>query len=66
TGRGRLKAIAFRAGGQPLGQAMLAAARDGLGVALAGTLRADDWQGREGVQLIVEDVMTGAPQTAAS
>jgi single-stranded-DNA-specific exonuclease len=49
---GRLKGIAFRRAGEPLGQALLAA-RDPLHV--AGHLRADDWQGRNGVQLFIDD-----------
>ena len=55
TGRsgGRLKAIAFRTAGEPLGQALLQSG--GSLLHLAGNLRADDWGGRHGVQLIVED-----------
>jgi single-stranded-DNA-specific exonuclease len=50
---GRLKAIAFRAAGQPLGDALLKTA--GLPLHVAGKLRADTWQGREGVQLVIDD-----------
>jgi single-stranded-DNA-specific exonuclease len=52
-GGGRLKAIAFRAMDGPLGQML----RDRLGAAvhLAGHLRPDNWQGREAVQLVIED-----------
>ena len=49
----RLKGIAFRAADTPLGQAILTA-RGGR-LHLAGHLRADDWQGNKGVQLIIED-----------
>lgn len=49
-----LKAIAFRAAGTPLGQALLKA-RDGQRLHLAGTLALDHWQGRESVQLRIID-----------
>ncbi len=51
--RGRLKGIAFGIADTPLGQAMLSA--KGRSLHLAGHLRADDWQGRRGVQLFIED-----------
>jgi len=50
---GRLKGIAFGIADTPLGQAMLSA--KGRSLHLAGHLRADDWQGRRGVQLFIED-----------
>ena len=50
---GRLKGIAFGVADSPLGQAMLSA--QGRSLHLAGHLRADDWQGRRGVQLFIED-----------
>jgi single-stranded-DNA-specific exonuclease len=53
-GQGRLKAIAFRAVGEPLGDALLRAGA--LPVHLAGQLRIDRWQGREDVQLIIDDL----------
>jgi single-stranded-DNA-specific exonuclease len=53
SGKGRLKAIAFRAAGEPLGDALLNTR--GLSLQLAGKIRADTWQGREGVQLIIDD-----------
>lgn len=49
----RLKAIAFRAADSQLGHALLNAAGGALHV--AGCLRLDTWQGREGVQLFLED-----------
>ncbi len=49
----RLKAIAFRAIEEELGPALLNG--QGRGLHLAGYLRSDEWQGRRGVQLIVED-----------
>ena len=52
-GKGRLKAIAFRAAGEPLGAALLGT--DGLALHLAGKIRPDTWQGRDGVQLIIDD-----------
>ncbi len=51
--KGRLKAIAFRAVGEPLGEALLNTR--GLALHLAGKIRADTWQGRDGVQLIIDD-----------
>lgn len=52
---GRLKAIAFRAADSPLGQGIL----QGTGglFHVAGRLRADDWQGRRGVQLQIDDAV---------
>jgi len=49
-----LKAIAFRAAGTPLGDALLKA-RDGQRLHVAGTLTLDHWQGRESVQLRILD-----------
>ncbi len=49
----RLDAIAFRAAGTPLGDGLLAAR--GKRIHAAGRLRADAWNGRERVQLQVED-----------
>jgi len=49
----RLDAIAFRTAQTPLGQAMLAAR--GKRIHLAGRLKEDNWNGRERVQLQVED-----------
>lgn len=51
----RLKAIAFRAADTALGKALL---DRGTGpVHVAGRLKADDWQGRRGVQLTIEDAV---------
>lgn len=50
---GRLKAIAFRSLGEPLGDALLKAGGGALN--LAGKLRDDDWKGREGVQFLIDD-----------
>jgi len=50
---GRLKIIAFRAAEEDLGRALLSH-RD-RPLHLLGALRADTWQGRNEVQLIVED-----------
>ncbi|HZF35088.1 MAG TPA: single-stranded-DNA-specific exonuclease RecJ [Candidatus Angelobacter sp.] len=60
NGGTRLKAIAFRSADGPLGQALLRGG--GAPLHLAGNLRLDNWQDREGVQLIVDD---GAPAQAA-
>jgi single-stranded-DNA-specific exonuclease len=48
-----ISAIAFRASGSPLGRALLEAKGGALHV--AGYLRADDFQGRAGAQLVIED-----------
>ncbi|MGE0119710.1 MAG: single-stranded-DNA-specific exonuclease RecJ [Dongiaceae bacterium] len=53
AGGTRLKAIAFRSAGDPLGQALLRGG--GAPLHLAGTLRVDSWQDRSEVQLIIED-----------
>jgi len=50
---GRLKGIAFRAAGEPLGQALMD--KHGLPLHIAGKLRLDRWQGREGAQLLIDD-----------
>ena len=57
-GAARLKAIAFRTAGTPLG-AFLAGSR-GRAVHLAGHLRRDRWRGGEAVQLVLDDA---APAT---
>ena len=49
----RLKGIAFGVADTPLGQALLSSS--GRSMHLVGHLRADDWQGRKGVQLFIED-----------
>jgi single-stranded-DNA-specific exonuclease len=51
---GRLKAIAFRAAGTPLGDLLLTAGND-RPLHLAGSLSLDHWQGREEVQLRLAD-----------
>ena len=48
-----LKAIAFRAADSDMGQALIASR--GESFHLAGTLRADTWQGSTSVQLVIED-----------
>jgi len=50
---GRLKAIAFRCADRPLGQLLLKSA--GLPLHIAGQIRIDRWQGRESVQMIIDD-----------
>jgi single-stranded-DNA-specific exonuclease len=50
---GRLKAIAFRSADTPLGKALLGAGQVPLHV--VGKLRADNWMGRDEVQLLVDD-----------
>ena len=51
---GRIDAIAFRAAGQPLGDALMAAG--GLPLHVAGHLRRDTWGGREKIELQIDDV----------
>ena len=58
AGAGRLKAMAFRALDGALGPALLSHA--GAAFHIAGHLRADRWQGREGVQLFVDDAARAA------
>jgi single-stranded-DNA-specific exonuclease len=50
---GRLKAIAFRSLENELGRALMQ--RSGPALHLAGHLRADRWQGRDDVQLLIDD-----------
>ena len=54
-----LNAIAFRAAGKPLGQALLE--NRGRSVHAAGTLSIDRWNGEERVQFRVMDVATTEP-----
>jgi len=49
----RLKAMAFRAAGTQMGQALLA--RDGASLHVAGKLRTSNWQGRERVEFALDD-----------
>jgi len=53
---GRLKAIAFRAAGTPLGAALLEPG--GAPLHVAGILRVDRWKGREQAQFQIEDAAT--------
>jgi single-stranded-DNA-specific exonuclease len=55
-GIGRLKAIAFRSAGTPLGEALLSTR--GAPLHIAGTLRLDEWQGRRNAQLFIDDAAT--------
>ena len=49
----RLEAAAFRVGDTPLGKLLLKA--EGRTLHVAGHLRRDTWNGRDGVELIIED-----------
>lgn len=51
----RLKAMAFRALGTPLGDEILS--RNNKAIQVAGTLKADTWNGRTTVTCFIEDVM---------
>jgi single-stranded-DNA-specific exonuclease len=55
----RLRAVAFRAAGSPLGQALLQAGNDAE-FHVAGCLSLDHWQGMEQVQLRITDVAVPA------
>jgi single-stranded-DNA-specific exonuclease len=56
---GRLGAIAFRAVGTRLGDALLA--RGGAAIHLAGTLRVDRWRGEARIQFCIEDAASVRP-----
>ena len=58
AGTARLKAIAFRSGGEPIGLALLA--RQSGPLHLAGRLRLNRWQDRDDVEFHIDDV---APST---
>ena len=51
----KLKAIAFKANGTDLGNAICASQGEKFNV--AGTLRKDSWQGKTSLQFIIEDIM---------
>ena len=53
AGGKRLKAIAFRAADSEMGHALLSS--QGAAFHLAGSLRADTWQGTTSVQLVIDD-----------
>jgi single-stranded-DNA-specific exonuclease len=53
SGGGRMKGIAFRSADRELGRALLAKGGEPLHV--AGRLRTDDWKGRRGVQIQLDD-----------
>jgi single-stranded-DNA-specific exonuclease len=55
---GRLKAIAFRVAGEELGRALLGSR--GAALHVAGRLKLDSWQGREQVQIQIEDAAFSA------
>lgn len=50
----KLDAVAFRAAGQPIGETILQSA--GLPIHVAGHLRRDTWNGRNRLELVIEDV----------
>jgi single-stranded-DNA-specific exonuclease len=50
---GRLEACAFRVAGTELGQLLLT--REGQTLHVAGHLRRTSWQGRDSVELMIED-----------
>jgi single-stranded-DNA-specific exonuclease len=57
----RLEAVAFRAEDTPLAKLLLAG--EGSALHIAGHLRRDTWNGRDGVELVIEDAATAtAPQ----
>jgi single-stranded-DNA-specific exonuclease len=54
----RIEACAFRAGDTPLAKLLLRS--DGLQVHVAGKLRRDTWNGRNGVELVIDDAAEAA------
>ncbi len=56
AGGGRIGAVAFRVGDTPLARLLLA--DDGAPLHVAGHLRRDNWNGRDGVELVIEDAAT--------
>lgn len=50
----RVEGVAFRAHGQPLGE-LLKASEGGMPIHVAGTVKRDVWQGREKLELMVDD-----------
>ncbi|MFH1804639.1 MAG: single-stranded-DNA-specific exonuclease RecJ [Pseudomonadota bacterium] len=58
NGQGRLKAIAFRCLDNDMGQALLK--HGGRPLHILGHLRRDSWQGRDGVQLLIDDIAAPA------
>lgn len=63
AGGGRLKAIAFNCVDDDLGHALLTSGGSSAGgrLHLAGTIRADSWQGRTEAQLVIDDAAPSAP-----
>lgn len=59
TDGARLKAIAFRALDSDLGRGLMQSG--GRPLHVAGTLRADTWNGNDGVQLLIEDAAFAGP-----
>ena len=59
-GGGRLKAVAWRSEDTDLGRRLLAG---GGSIHVAGKLKADDWNGRKGVQLEIEDAADARQQS---
>ena len=50
----RIEGVAFRALGQPLGDLLIGSA-NGMPIHVAGTVKRDTWQGREKIELMIED-----------
>jgi single-stranded-DNA-specific exonuclease len=57
-----ISAVAFRALGRPLGQALLGAR--GAAMHVAGTLSVNRWQGRETIEMKIADAAPADPLTA--
>jgi single-stranded-DNA-specific exonuclease len=62
-GGSRIKAVAFRAAGTPLGDALLHQSRD-KPFHLTGHFKINEWQGRENVELHIQDAAFAVPQAA--
>ena len=53
-GGARIDGVAFRAAGQPIGDLLLSSA-GGMPIHIAGTVKRDTWQGREKIELMIDD-----------
>jgi single-stranded-DNA-specific exonuclease len=62
-GGGRLKAVAFRAAGTPLGEALLKQSRD-VPFHIMGRFKINEWQGRVNAEMHIEDAAFAIPQAA--
>ena len=59
----RIDGVAFRAKGQPLGDALLGSQSGGQTLHIAGNLKRDTWGGRDKLELMIEDAADPRKQT---